>query len=270
VSASPTTAPTVFRLEPRPFVCGALHLLPFGFGRSPGRAEVEDYVLANAAAFADGGVPALMIQDQTREPGAASVETVARMAALVRLVKAAHPSLVLGVIVQAHDAVAPIAIAAAAGADFVRLKVFVGEAMTSEGPKSALGVTAAQYRDALGRPDIGLFADVQDRTSLPLGGVPADRAAVWTEALGADALVITGDSFPDTLARIAAARKAGAKGPVLIGGGIDEDNVGEALRHADGMIVSRSLMRPASEPGPLRWDAAKARRLMNRIRAAQS
>jgi predicted TIM-barrel enzyme len=268
VSVSPTTAPTAFRLEPRPFICGALHLTPFGFGRSRSRAEMEDYALANAEAFARGGIPALMIQDQTREPGAAALETVARMAALVRLVKAAHPSLTLGVILQAHDALAPIAVAAAAGADFVRLKVFAGEAMTAEGPKAALGVAAAQYRDALGRPDIGLLADVQDRTSLPLGGVPADRAAAWTESLGADALVITGDNFADTLSRIAGARKAGARAPILIGGGIDEENVGEALRHAAGAIVSRSLMRPAAAPGPVRWDVDRARRLMERAAAA--
>jgi hypothetical protein len=108
---------------------------------------------------------------------------------------------------------------------------------------------------------------VQDRTSVPLGDVSPERAALWNEGLGADALVITGADFADTLARIAAARKAGAKRPIIIGGSVDAANVGAALAAADGVIVSTSL-RAKQPKGNVLWDEARCRAFMDAARGA--
>jgi uncharacterized protein len=234
--------------------------------RSP--AWLEDYALANARVFAEAGFPALMLQDQTREPGDAAPETVARMAALGRSVKRAFPSLALGIIVQAHDAIAPLAIAKACGADFVRLKVFVGAAMTAEGVRQALSARARAYRASIGAPDVALFADVFDRTSLPMVDMPPERAAVWAQSMGADALVLTGATFADSLDRIAKARAAGVTRPIVLGGSVTEENVARALSAGDGAIVSTALMRKAAQRDDLvRWDADLAKRLVAAARA---
>lgn len=251
-----------------PLVIAALHLPAFGPGGARDMPALEDYILANARVFHDAGIPAVKIQDQTRAPGDASAETIAVTAMLAALVRRSFPALAVGIIVQAHDAAAPLAIAHAAGASFVRLKVFAGAAVTAEGTREALGATAIGDRAGLGRPDIAILADVQDRTSFPLGDVPPAQAAQWTEGLGADALVITGTDFADTLARIAAARAAGAKRPIVIGGGVDETNVGAALAAADGVIVSTSL-RARQATGNVLWDAARCRALMDAARMAR-
>jgi predicted TIM-barrel enzyme len=248
-------------------VIAALHL-PDPVER-PGlsRAWLEDYALTNSAIFASSGIPAIKLQDQTRESGPASLETVTRMAALARLIRREFPALGLGVIVQAHDAAAPLAIAAASGADFVRLKVYVGAVMSSEGPKSALCVAARASRASLGADDVAILADIHDRTSAPIGEVSQARAAQWAKQMAADGLVITGDSFDDTLARIAAIRAAAVKGPILIGGGVDAGNVARALEASDGVIVSSSLMlrdRPAGSVAF--WDKDACRRLMDAAR----
>lgn len=262
--ASPMTAPTTSLLDRTPLVIAALHLPDFK-AQERGMARLEDYLLANLAVFAEAGVPAVMIQDQTREAGAAPVETVAMMAALVRLARHVHPKIELGVIIQAHDAEAPLAIAHAAGAAFVRMKVYVGAAMTSEGSREALGPRARNARLALGRPDIAILADVHDRTAIPIGGVPLAQACQWAQGLGADGLILTGADFAESLARISAARSAGVTRKLLIGGGVDAGNVRAALAAADGVIVSRSLMREG--PGQPRWDADKARRFMDAARS---
>ncbi|WP_291296284.1 BtpA/SgcQ family protein [Elioraea sp.] len=251
-----------------PLVIAALHLPALGPGGARDIAELEDYVLANARVFHDAGIPAVKIQDQTRVPAEATAETIAVTAMLAALVRRSFPGLAVGIIVQAHDAAAPLAIAHAAGASFVRLKVFAGAAVTAEGTRQALGPTATAYRAALGRPDIAILADVQDRTSVPLGDVPAERAALWNEGLGADALVITGSDFADTLARIAVARAAGTKRPIVIGGSVDETNVGAALGTADGVIVSTSL-RARQAKGNVLWDAARCRAFMDAARSAR-
>ena len=74
-------------------------------------AWCEDYVLAGVAVFMVACVPADEIQDQTRGTGAASTQTIAGMSALARTGRKAYFDLYLGIVVQAHDAVAPIAIA---------------------------------------------------------------------------------------------------------------------------------------------------------------
>ena len=169
---------------------------------------------------------------------------------------------------EAHDPAAALAVASASGADFVRLKVFVGGAMTAQGPRTGLGAEAVAYRAAINRPGIALLADVHDRTAVPMSGETLPFAAEWAIKTGADGLVVTGGSFADTLDRIAAVRAAGLRRPVLIGGGVTDANVADALAAADGVVVSSALMRRDAEPGDLRqWDADLCHRFMDAARA---
>ena len=189
------------------------------------------------------------------------------MAALARLIRAEVPALGLGIIVEAHDPVAALSVAHAAGADFIRLKVFVGGAMTAQGPRDGLSAEVVDHRAALRRPDIAILADVHDRTAIPLSGESQPFAANWAVKSGADGLIITGSSFADTQERIAAVRDKGISRPVLIGGGVTEGNVAEALQAADGVIVSSALMRQDAAPGDLlQWDSDLCQRFMDAAR----
>ncbi|NKX43615.1 BtpA/SgcQ family protein [Roseicyclus persicicus] len=248
----------------RPPVIAALHLPDFALSRHRSVAWYEDYAVTNARVFAAAGIPWIKLQDQTRTAGPATPDTLALMASLGRLIRAEVPGLGLGIIIEAHDPVAALSVAHAAGADFVRLKVFVGGAMTAEGPRHGLGAAAVAYRAALGRPDIAILADVHDRTARPLSDEPQPFAANWAAKVGADGLIITGGSFADTLDRIAAVRKAVPGRPILIGGGVTEDNAAQALAASDGVIVSSALMRAgAGDDDILRWDADLCRRFMD-------
>lgn len=250
-------------LSAKPLAIGALHLPDPTVTQSRSVAWLEDYALANAGVFAAAGFPALMLQDQTRTPGSAAPETVALMASLGRLIRREYPAMALGIIVQAHDAKAPLAIAHAAGASFVRLKVFVAAAMTAEGPRTALATEARAYRRAIGADHIAILADVFDRTSLPMVDMPPERAAQWAQSLGADALVLTGATFADSLDRAAKARDQGVTRPLILGGSATATNIAQALGVADGAIVSTALMRePKSADDLLRWDIDLARAFM--------
>jgi uncharacterized protein len=230
-------------------------------------AWYEDFLLSNARAFAEGGVTAVKVQDETREAGVAAEQTIARMGALGRAFRKAYPDLQLGIIVQAHDAIAPLAIADAADAHFVRLKVFVGAAVNAEGKRDALSVSATRYRNLIGRPDIKIYADVHDRTAVPLAPVKNETAALWAQSMGADCLVITGSSFDDTLSRIKAARSAGVTRPIIIGGSVTAENVAAALSAADAVIVSTSLLREGATQDDMNlWDRDKVLRLVDAAR----
>jgi predicted TIM-barrel enzyme len=246
-----------------PRVIAALHL-PDPV-REPGlsMAYLEDYVLANAGVFAEAGIQAIKLQDQTRSSGPASMDTVANMAAFGRLLKREYPKVALGIILQAHDGESPLVVAKASGASFVRLKVFVGSVNGAEGPKHGLAVAARACRARIDASDVAIHADVHDRTTIPADGASLEQSAHWALGLGADSLVITGSSFADSLARIGKIRSAGILAPVLLGGGVTTANVADALASANGVVVSTALMlKPDQRRGPVLWDTDACRRFM--------
>ena len=250
-------------------IIAALHLPDFALSRHRPMGWFEEYALANARVFAEAGVPWIKLQDQTRTSGPAAPRTLAMMAALGCLTRAEFPQLGLGIIIEAHDPDAALSVAHATGAGFVRIKVFVGGAMTAEGPRYGLGAVAVSHRAALGRRDITILADVHDRTARPLSDETQPFAAEWAAKAGADGLIVTGSSFPDTLSRIAAVREAVPGRPLLIGGGVSDANIAEALAASDGVIVSSALMRrDAAEDDLLQWDAERCLRFMDAARAA--
>ena len=247
-----------------PLIVGAVHLPRYGRANPRvSMAQLEDHVLTNCAVFVENGIDTLYLQDENPSSGRASEETLAVMAALGRLVKRECPRLHLGIIVEAHDGTAPLAIAHACGADFVRIKVFAGAMLKYPGVQEGCGIEAVNYRTALGA-DVAIFADVHDRTGLPLVDVPLGMAAGWVSNIGADALILTGMSYAQSLDFVAQGRKAVRSKPILIGGSVTFDNIQEVLRHADGAVVSTSLMLDTPQ-GSLRWDGAKIRRFMDLV-----
>lgn len=251
-----------------PLIIAALHLPDFALSRHRSVQWYEDYAIANARVFAEAGIPWIKLQDQTRTAGPATPETLARLTALARLIRREIPGLGLGIIVEAHDPVAALSVAHGSGADFVRLKVFVGGAMTADGPREALGAAAVAYRAALGAETVAILADVHDRTARPLSDETQPTAAGWATRVGADGLIITGASFADTCTRIEAVRAVAPERPILIGGGITEENIAQALATSDGVIVSSALMRKdAGNEDLVRWDTDLCRRLIDAANA---
>ena len=243
-------------------VVAALHLPPFAGGGDPGAADIdwiEQYAIDNAGVFVAGGVDGLFVQDQTMPADVAGFpNVVANLAVAARAVHRAYPDLPIGIIVNHHGAYGALAVAKAAGASFVRLKVYVGAMMKTEGIEEGCAFDALSYRTRLGAENIAIFADVFDRTGTPLGTTPLEEASEWAVRRGrADALVLTAHSFSDSLDMIdhVAAKRLGA--PVFLGGSVTAGNVGEALGHADGVIVSSALMRKdgaAEERRRRPWD----------------
>ncbi len=252
----------------KPIIIGAMHLPRFGrWNPKTSIEQLEDYALANCGIFVNNGLTTLYIQDENPSAGKANEETIAVVASLGRLLKKEYPALSLGVVVEAHDAIAPLAIAHACGADFVRIKVFAGAMLKAPGVQQGCGIEAVHYRTAI-CSSVKIFADAHDRTGYPLVDVPIGTVAGWVAQTGADAVILTGMSYAQSLAYLDEGKAVLGNKPALIGGGVTIGNIAEILQHADGAIVSTSLMSETRSSASLRmWDSDKIRRFVDAVAA---
>lgn len=233
-------------------------------------ADRIEEALAEAEALVTAGVDALMVQNLGDLPVAHSV-TPAQLAWTVRICDEVRRAsgLPVGLNFLENDAAAMVTAASAAGLDFVRIKVFVGAMLTPFGVEHAAAHAALKARNALGAHGVALFADVHDRTGVPLG--TADLAEDIGYALklsGADGLVLTGKSHDRTLAFLRIAREVAPTAPILVGGGASADNIDGILDLADGAIVSSSLKPSGAAFG--RIDPDKAQSFMAAVARARA
>lgn len=217
------------------------------------------YVDHELETLAVGGIKALMLQNigDLPVPASARAETIAWMAMLGGRIRERFDG-VLGVSLLEDDPVATLSVAHAAGANFVRLKVFVGVMTGADGIREGTAYRAQRHRAILGARDIAIFADVYDRTRWPLEGDQFEsmvHEAVWYGK--ADGLVITGRSSAETFKLLHRARQV-TDVPLWVGGGVDEINVNEYLDQADGVIVATSLKSGHDLLEPFNIDRVRA------------
>jgi uncharacterized protein len=258
----------------RPAVIAALHLPPLAGSRHPQASPVSrsvEYALRNAEKAVSAGVTGLYIQDVADTPLSPGIQphTTAALAVVGAAIRREFPQLALGVCMMGHGAREPLAVADAIGAQFVRLKVYVGVMIKAEGILQGLAYEAIQYRAQIGAEQIQIVADVYDRTGEPLGRMAladeARQAAVFGRA---DGLVLTGMSWGQSLEMLREVRAANLGVPLLLGGGATAANVAEALQYADGVIVSSTFKSTSGwtrESLLTEWDEARIREFMQAV-----
>lgn len=231
----------------RPAVIGAFHLPPLAGSQHPAAQPVSvavDHALRNVERAVKAGVPAIYLQDLGDTPVAPAIQphAAAALAVVGAAVRREFPDLALGVCMMSHGYQEPLAIAQAIGAQFVRLKVYVGAMVKAEGVLEGCAYQAIQYRARLHAENIHILADVYDRTGQPLGRMPLVEEARQAAVFGrADGLVLTGSSYAESVDMLAEVKAAGFAVPLLLGGGATAENVHEVLRVADGVIVSSTF-----------------------------
>jgi membrane complex biogenesis BtpA family protein len=229
-------------------IIGMLHLPPlpgsYNYTGQP-LAEIMAHTVREADILASVGFDGFLMQNAGDRPACLEIcpEKIAYMSVIGAAVRRAHPTLPLGVNVCWNVPKATIAVCHAAGGAFIRLEhVYIGMAITAHGPVYGCAYEATQFLKLLDAKHIRIFADVYEAHSVPIGRLPIEQAARQaTGACQADAVVITGSTFAESLAMIQAIKQSSPALPVILGGGSDAANVGEALHHADGIIVGRSL-----------------------------
>lgn len=224
-------------------VLGAVLLQPLpGAPRFGGDLEaVIAAAVGDAQSFERAGLDGVTLENVGDNPfvrDEATPETIAAFTAVARAVRAAV-SLPLGINVMRNSWRAAMAIAATAGASYIRVNVFGDALVTDQGIIEGCAAQLVRFRKYLGAEQIAIFADVDCKHAAPLAARPLEllaRDTVYRQM--ADALLLTGpDSdtppLPDHLTTVKAAVP---DVPVLIASGMSPEH-SELLALCDGTTL---------------------------------
>jgi hypothetical protein len=253
---------SMFRTD-KPLV-GMVHLLPLpGSPRFAGDFDtVIQHALLDAHALEEGGADGIIVENFGDAPFHKYVEahTTAAMAIVVREVVRAV-SVPVGVNVLRNDAKAAMAIAATAGAQFIRVNVHTGAMVTDQGILEGRADETLRYRKILDA-EVKIFADVFVKHAAPLGEQTLEQAAKDTAYRGlADALIVSGAGTGEAtdLDDVRRVKAAVSDVPIFVGSGVNAGNVAEILSVADGVIVGTSLKVDGKVENPV--DVERVRKL---------
>ncbi|MFM8269082.1 MAG: BtpA/SgcQ family protein [Pseudomonadota bacterium] len=225
------------------------------------------FVLKDAYSLKNGGVNALLIEnygDLPFYPEAVPAETVAHLAVLARAVKQ-ELKLPLGINVLRNDAISALAIAKAAGADFIRVNILTGARLTDQGIILGKAHEVLRYRKKIDAENIKVFADIAVKYSSALSERTLEAEVEETlHRSGADGLIVSGAGTgkPVNLERLKRVKQMSDSLPVWIGSGVTLENIDVLSPCADGFIVGSSL-KPSLE-APIEEKKVKA--LVERLR----
>jgi len=251
---------TVTTDTPRGLI-GVIHLRPLPgdpLHDGSGFSEVERAALDDAEALVRGGADGLILENFGSAPFPklrVPPHHVATLAILARECARRFPTAV-GVNCLRNDARAAIAIAASAGASFVRVNVHVGVYATDQGLIEGDAYRTLRYRAALGAspPSVHILADVLVKHAAPITPIDPHRATEDALDRGlADAVIVTGDATGAPIARatLEAVRAAARDRPVYLGSGVTPESARELGPLADGAIVGTWLKQGGDVRNPI-------------------
>lgn len=251
-----------------PSVFGMIHVgaLPGTPAHAKPLRAVEAEAVREAKLYRQAGVHGIVLENMHDTPylrGAVGPEIVAALAVVGRAVKDAA-GLPCGIQVLAAANREALAVALAAGFDFIRAEGFAFAHVADEGIIESCAADLLRYRRAIGADRIAVWADIKKKHSSH--AITADVSLAETahavEFMRGDAVIVTGavTGDPPKPPEVKAV-KAATRLPVIVGSGVTADNVAQ-FAEADGFIVGSEFKRGG------RWAAPVDPRRIGRFMAA--
>jgi hypothetical protein len=252
---------------------GMVHCPPFpGAPRYRGeRVEaLYDACLRDAERLVEGGLHGLIVENHGdipfRKPEAIGPETPAFMAVVADRVRRAT-GVPIGINVLANAPLPALAVAAAGGADFIRVNQWANAYVANEGFMEGRAAEALRFRSLLRAEHVRVFADAHVKHGSH--AIVADRSIPeLTRDLAffdADVIIATGQRTGHAASLDEIEEVGGATHlPLLVGSGVSEDNILPILERTSGVIVASSLKEGGVWWNPV--DPDRVRRFMDRAR----
>jgi uncharacterized protein len=256
--------------NPKP-VIGVVHV-----GALPGTPRsaqtVADLVTSakqEAKLYRECGVDGVVIENMHDVPylrGGVGPEIVSAMTAIGVEVKS-ECSMPVGIQILAAANIEAMAVAHAAGLDFIRAEGYAYAHVADEGLIQSSAAALLRYRRMIGATRVQIWADVKKKHAAHAitADVSLGETAETIEFMGADCVIVTGSvtGKPPAVADVREA-KAHCNLPVFLGSGISEQNISEFYKEADGFIVGTAF-----KIGALWSNTIEPARVTNFIKAIQ-
>jgi uncharacterized protein len=253
-------------------VVGMVHVaaLPGTAAHGAPLREIETLAVREAKIYRDAGIDGLMLENMHDTPylrGTVGPEIVAAMAVIARAVREVS-GVPCGVQILAGANREALAVALAAGLDFIRAEGFAFAHVADEGIIQSSAGELLRYRRAIGAEHVQVWADIKKKHSSH--AITADVGLAETahavEFMRADAVIVTGIVTGDAPQSddVRDARR-GTTLPLLLGSGVTASNLGRFWPEADGFIVGSEFKFEGAWTSGV--DAKRVRRFM---RAAEA
>ncbi len=161
-----------------------------------------------------------------------------------------------------------LAAAQAAGLDFIRAEGFVFAHIADEGEMQSDAASLLRYRKQIGAEHILVFTDVKKKHSSHAitGDVDLIEMVKAAEFFLSDGVIITGSATgqPVNIEELKNVKNHSAI-PVLVGSGVDLENIGDYFPYADAFIVGSYFKKGGVWSNPL--DQERIFRFMEKIKA---
>lgn len=226
-------------------IIGMIHLKPLP--TSPNNKytveEIIEYALQDLTTLEEAGIKYAIVENVFDTPYSTemNMELIVVYTHIFTVLRS-KTKIHLGVNIHATSGVEEMLVASVCGAQFIRAESFIEFRHTSTGllkPMSAgLMRTKAQLDSA-----VKIFADVNVKESRPVYEQNIEETIIEALAAGADAIIVTGlaTGKPPLPSEIKNLKQLTPDKPLLIGSGVNEENISELMKYADGVIVGSSI-----------------------------
>lgn len=258
-------------LEKSKVIIGMVHFpaLP-GFSLYDDRKGIEwvvSRVREDLHALQDGGIDAVMFCNENDRPYTLQADpaTVAVMARTIGQLLG-EIRVPFGVDVL-WDPKAALALAKATGARFIR-GVLTGTFVSDMGLWNTAVGEVYRYRKLIDAMQVKVFFNISAEFASPVDRRPLEeiaRSVVFSSL--ADAVLVSGPmtGVPPSLETLTRVKEAVGDTPVLVNTGVNQENVAEFLKVADGAIVGTYFKKEGVTWNPV--DVNRVRALMDRVKS---
>lgn len=233
--------------NPKP-VIGVIHVgaLPGTPRASLSVAELVQQAKQEARVYRECGVDGVIIENMHDVPylkGQVGPEIVAAMAIVASEVKN-ECRLPVGVQILAGANIEAMAVAHAAGLDFIRAEGYAYAHVADEGLIEASAAKLLRYRKLIDAEHVQVWTDVKKKHSAHAitADVSLGQTAETVEFMGADCVIVTG-SVTGEAPKVTDVQEAKSHChlPVFLGSGISVENIEKFYGEADGFIIGSAF-----------------------------
>ncbi len=254
-------------------IIGMVHLIPLPGSpayRGWSMDEVVEKAVKEARILVENGVDGLIVENMWDLPYYAGKEIppeeiAAHAVAAREVVKSVNVP--VGITSIHNGGRAALGIAKAAGAKFIRICLYTGSLIWDTGQiDHGNAAELMRLRKLLDAWDIRFFADVYKKHAVTFPGITPELHAIWTEFYLADAVIVTGRMTGDApdIGLVKNVKKVVGEVPLILGSGINIDNVDKLLPIADGAIVGTYFKVKGITQNPV--DPERVKKFMEKVK----